>query len=698
MNDNASADGRVWRLPTRSGEYAVSAAPDGSGLIMVGWGPPEDQQPWKEPVAVYELDPDTVPTEYSAAGTRHGRGAELIVDHGEGLIGARLRLDPAQVTVDTEGPRSILRAVHTDTTGHLRLTCEIETSRDHEVVAKRVIAKNTGGRPLTFPRLFSAGWQLPIGPGARIDYLAGGWAHEFFEHRAVLPAGEFSIGSRQGITSHRYSPVVTVSALDDAEADDDGPCYSIALAWSGSWRMLVDAVPDADRVRVAGGIDDETCMITLEPGESFETPASLGICSTDGPDELAREWHDYQRGRLARSRGVDHRPIVYNSWYATGFDVEVDHQRRLAGIAAELGAEVFVVDDGWFAGRTNDRAGLGDWVPDKIKFPDGLGPLIDSVSEAGMRFGLWVEPEAVNPDSDLFRAHPDWVYRAGDRPLVTSRNQYVLDLGRPEVLAWVGQTLRDLLADGRISYLKWDMNRPVSDGGRPGDDHGRQWSVQHARGYYALLHLLRSEFPHVTVEACAGGGGRIDNAVLALTDVVWTSDETGPRDRLAIQHGFLSRYPASVMSSWVTDEPDKLDHDPASLGFRFAVAMTGVLGIGSDLLGWDAETRSRAAELIMTYKQIRDTVHNGIVRRHGHPRDPLYASEFSDEGRSCLLVFGRPGVAAQPRIRPLGLDPDARYRPNGGEPITGASAMTEGLPVRWSLASDADLIILERLR
>ncbi|HEY9290311.1 MAG TPA: glycoside hydrolase family 36 protein, partial [Microlunatus sp.] len=463
------------------------------------------------------------------------------------------------------------------------------------------------------------------------------------------------------------------------------------------WRMLVDAVPGADQVRVAAGIDDETCVITLEPGESFETPVTLGIRSVAGPDDLTRQWHDYQRQQLARSRDVDHRPIVYNSWYATGFDVQVEHQIRLAEIAAEIGAEVFVVDDGWFSGRTGDRAGLGDWTPDQIKFPDGLGPLIEAVEETGMRFGLWIEPEAVNPDSDLFRAHPDWVYRAGDRPLVTSRNQYVLDLGRPEVLNWAGQTLRDLLSDGRIGYLKWDMNRPVSDGGRPDDDHGRQWSVQHTQGYYALLRLLRTEFPQVTVEACAGGGGRIDNGVLALTDVVWTSDETGPRDRLAIQHGFLGRYPASVMSSWVTDEADRLDPDPASLGFRFAVAMSGVLGIGADLLAWDADTRALATTLITSYREIRDTVHNGTVHRIGHPREPIYAVEFVDHHRVCLFVYARPGADPQARIRPVDLDPGDRYRLADGGTITGAAAMADGLPIRYRMSADADLIVLNRI-
>jgi alpha-galactosidase len=421
-------------------------------------------------------------------------------------------------------------------------------------------------------------------------------------------------------------------------------------------------------------------------------------------------WHAYQRGVLARSTGREHRPVVYNSWYATGFDVRVEHQLALADVAAEIGVEVFVVDDGWFAGRTSDRSGLGDWNPDPAKFPDGLGPLATGVLDRGMRFGLWVEPEAVNPDSDLFRAHPDWVYRAGGRPLTTMRNQYVLDLGRPDVEQWAAAMLRRLLTEHPITYLKWDMNRAVSDGGRPGDPRGREWSLQHVRAYHRLMTLLREEFPHVTVEACAGGGGRVDNAVLALSDVVWPSDETGPRDRLAVQHGFLSAYPPYVMSSWVTDEPDRRDPDhdaaPASLEFRFVVAMAGVLGVGADLLAWDGPTRARARALVGLYRDIRAVVHTGTVTRHGRPSDPVHAVQYTapDASRVLLLVWARPGAAHEPVSVPLaGLGAEARYavragggmvecRAQTGDDLTGA-----GVPVPFALAPDCDVVVLDRL-
>ncbi len=685
-----------WVLPTATSSYAVSLARDASGLLLDGWSGDAAPRPWTEPERLsFETLADTLPLEYAAMGTRQVSGAELIVDFGDGQVGARPD-GPPEITFLDEEPRCRLTARFTAGAGRLGWTTVTETDRRHDVVRRWVRIDNTGSSTIELPRAFSAAWELPVGPGARIDYLGGRWSHEFTPYAVTLPAGELSIGSRHGTTSHTYSPVVTVSAVTGGAS---GPAYGIALAWSGSWRLLVDAVPLRDRVRVGGGVDDESAVITLLPGESFTSPESHGVFAPDGTDGVTRRWHDFQRHALARSTGPEHRPIVYNSWYATEFDVELGHQSELAAVAALMGTEVFVVDDGWFRGRNTDQAGLGDWTPDPVKFPDGLGPLISAVEGHGMRFGVWVEPEAVNPDSDLFRAHPDWVYRAADRELVTVRNQYVLDFGRVEVVAWAKQMLRDLLADPRISYLKWDMNRPISDGGRPGDVHGREWSLQHARGYYQVMTMLREEFPHVTVEACAGGGGRIDHAVLAISDVVWPSDETGPRDRLAIQHGFLSAYPPSVMSSWVTDAPDLVDVEPASFEFRFVVAMAGVLGIGSDLLAWDHAQRRRAAELVGLYEEIRAVVHNGRVVRHGLPADDVYAVEFGggvEQGhRTCVLVYARSTRPETVQIRPTTLVEDRRYRLRGGpDTFTGGEAAA-GIDVPFSVSADADVLVFE---
>lgn len=706
----------TWTLPTRSGRYVVALAPRGAGLVAVGWGPDGGDGP--APAAAtssFEADLDLLPLEATALGTRNVHGAELVVRRADGLRGARLvRSGEVVLGRDDDGATHLVCLLADDVLG-LGVRLHLRTHPAHDVVEKWTELHNASDQPIELLRAWGGAFAIPAGSGASVNLLGGAWSREFTPFDVALRAGTLSIGSRQGITSHTYAPVVTVvpagtdgvvrSAGTDGVVRSAGPDagvrYGVALGYSGSWRMTLDAVPFADHVRVAAGPDDESGILTLAPGERLTTPVLAGVRVEGDADDLAHAWHEYQ-ATLARTRGPEHRPVVYNSWFATTFDVRVEHQLELAKAAAEVGAEVFVVDDGWFRGRTSDRAALGDWEVDLHRNPDGLAPLAEGVRALGMRFGLWVEPEAVSPDSDLYRAHPEWAHQVTGRPLETLRNQYVLNLGRPEVEQWVLGTLRRLLGDGDVTYLKWDMNRSIADGGQSvlgGDD----WSWRHTQAYYRILDALRAEFPRVTVEACAGGGGRIDHAVLARTDVVWPSDETGPRDRLAIQHGFLGVLPAWTMSSWVTDLPDLLDRDrdgaPASLEFRFVVAMAGVLGIGADLLAWDAATRERASSLVDLYRSIRSVVHTGRVRRHGAPSDEACAVQYTGADAVVVLAWRRSG-AADLTVRLRDLDPDARYRLRddeaGTSTFTGKELGTEGLAVGWAYR-DCDVVILDRV-
>lgn len=701
-----------WTLTTSSCSYAVSVLSDGSGAVLDYWGMTPVTggvrfEPWSEPdrMVGFVTAADVQPLEYASAGQRHVEFGELLVDRGDGSTGASwtFRAEEASFTSDGSGDR--LELPFDDETGTLRLTLVTATRRDHDVVRRNIRIRNAGSGAVELPRVLSAGWNLPLGRRARIDYLAGAWAHEFQPESIDLGPGAFTIGSRQGVTGLQFSPVMTLTPQDDGETAEqsDGTAYGIALDWSGSWMLRAEVSAAGGHVRVSGGVDPDTTTVSLLPGEEFITPDALGVFSSGGPEGVTAGWHDFQRRELARDLAPENRPIVYNSWYATEFDVRIDHQLHLAERAASLGVEVFVVDDGWFTGRVSDEAGLGDWTADPIKFPNGLAELAERVLALGMRFGLWVEPEGVSPDSELFRAHPEWVYRAGARPLETVRNQYVLDLGREDVLSWVEDTLRSVLRSAPISYLKWDMNRAVSDGGRPGDPHGRQWSIQHTRGYYRVLRMLRTEFPHVTIEACASGGGRIDNAVLALSDVVWTSDEVGPRDRLAIQHGFLSAYPAWVMSSWVADTHGHRDRLPVSLGYRFAVAMAGVLGIGSDLLAWTDAELAEAAERVASYRGLRSVIQRGVVRRHGRPDRDLYCLEYlgpEDDPRVVVLVYDRDRDRVRdqpaPRVFLTGLRPGVVYRVTGSaQLITDEIARSAGIVVPFEWARDADILVLE---
>ncbi len=700
-----------WTLPTATGSYAVSTAFGGTALVLDYFGPAADPVPrWQpSPHRVSMAVPaDLAPLEYAVAGIRHVHRSELIIERSDGSRGAALhyrehRLDGAHLTV-VFADSSVELALHT------------RTRPDSDVVERWAVLHDlrSSGDPLRLPRVLSGALCVAAPYGARVHVLTGAWGRETTPMHSDLRAGVLQLGSRQGITGHLAAPTVCVQPLGP-DGMPEPAAFGAALAWSGSWSLAAEMHPNG-LLRLSGGIDDEQTVVLLNPGESFETPHLLLGQHPDGPDALARVWHEHQRRVLSRSTDARHRPVLYNSWYATGFDLNVDQQLGLAKTAASLGIEAFVVDDGWFAGRTVDTAGLGDWRPDPAIFPDGLRPLAEQVRALGMRFGLWVEPEAVNPNSDLYRAHPDWIYRTEAQPLTTIRNQYVLDLGRPEVEAWVTDMLREVVTQNTVEYLKWDMNRPITAGGRPGELTALQWSVDHVRAYYRLLRMLRAEFPDLVVEACAGGGGRVDNAVIGLTDVVWPSDETGPRDRLAIQDGFLRAYPPHIMSSWVTDEPGTQDRTPASLTFRFVVAMSGVLGIGADISHWDEQQRATARAMVQLFVELRPVIHHGAVHRHGDPQLPGYAVEYAggadQGGRIVVLVVdtSRSRVAGSGagvvtsvdritppiRIRPAGVDPNRRYRVRGDTTVySGAALRSAGYPVRWALADDADVLVFD---
>lgn len=717
----APSAARRWHLRARSTSYVVSALPDGSGLVLDYWGPTADADgladtvpSWDEPdrFVSFSAKADAQPLEYASAGQRHASFAELLVDRGDGRTGARWSVLSGEVVHRPRDGGDELVVPFADETGTLRLELMVRTSADHDVVRRSVRLRNRGTTAITLPRVFSAGWNLPLGQHVRIDYLAGSWAREF-QHRATeLHWGTFSMGSRQGVTGLSHSPVVTVTAVDDADAfhRPSGPAYGVALDWSGSWRLQVETNAVGQHARVSCGLHEDVTTVALGPGEEFTTPDALGVFAGHGREGVMHAWHDFQRSELARDLSPATRPIVYNSWMATTFDVSLEQQTKLARDAAAIGVETFVLDDGWFRGRTSARAGLGDWQADPHKFPHGLGELAVAVEELGMRFGIWIEPECVNPDSELYRQHPDWVYRAEGRPLETIRNQYVLDLGRTEVIEWVLHTLRELLASAPIRYLKWDMNRPVTDGGRPGDVHGREWSIQHTRNYYRALDMLRAEHPDVVIEACASGGARIDNAVLARSDVVWPSDQVGARDRLVIQHGFLTAYPAWTMSSWVSDDDGHRDRQPVSLGYRFAVAMAGVLGVGGDLATWSNDDKRRAASMVQAYKSIRHVIHHGDVRLHGRPNENLYCVEYCGppgDRRIVVLVYDRDSDRTRdreaPRVFPTGLQPGIRYEvcdgfgEATGNTVTAESAQVLGVAVRFTWAPDAEVLVLTPL-
>jgi alpha-galactosidase len=593
-------------------------------------------------------------------------------------------------TYDTEGDELRLRFRD----GGLVITLHYRMRDD--VLERWVTLDNEGPAPVELLRADSATWTLPDREdGWRLSQLHGRWAAESLLTRTPLTYGEKIVGSRRGHTGHQHLPWV---ALDTDATEERGEVYGVALGWSGSWRIAVAQLPDA-RVQITGGAGyDDSGLLRLAAGESFTTPLFAGLWSDGGYGGASRAWHAYQRAYVIPDADQD-RPVLFNSWEATNFDISEEQQGTLARRAAAIGVELFVVDDGWFGARTSDRAGLGDWTPNPDRFPSGLKPLADYVRALGMQFGIWVEPEMVNPDSELYRAHPDWVQYQTGRKRTELRNQLVLNLAREDVQEYLWEQLDTLLSSAPIDYVKWDFNRCFTDAGWPGEPYPQRLWVDHVRGFYALLDRLRAAHPGVAFESCSGGGGRIDLGVLSRTDQVWTSDNTDPLDRLAIQHGFSQIHPARVMAAWVTDSPNtQLNDRVSSLRFRFVSAMAGVLGVGGDLAEWTEDELAEAGRWVNLYKEIRPVVQRGDLYRLRPPQGGLSAVQYVLGDETVVLAwlqaqkYGEP----VPSLRLRGLDPTATYEcRETGEVHRGGVLLHHGL--RAGLRGDLDATVI-RLR
>ena len=562
----------------------------------------------------------------------------------------------------------------------LAATLEYRVYDDCDVIERSVLLEHLGGGdPIEVYRCDSASWVLP--PLRRVRYVTGRWSAETRLRSHELPVGEFTLTSRRGVTSHHVNPWMM---LDDGTASEtSGEVWSAALAWSGSWRMTASRTGD-DRVSVTGGFGHDGAAWTLTPGESLATPVFAGLYSDGGFGAASRAWHAYIRSHVL-PHPEEIRPVLFNSWEATGFHVSEQNQTELAVRAAAIGVELFVMDDGWFGARTADTRGLGDWTPNPKRFPHGLRPLSDTVHALGMGFGLWVEPEMVNPDSDLYRAHPDWVMHFAHRRRTESRNQLVLNLARPDAADWAFGWLDELVAANGIDFLKWDMNRPFSEAGWPGAprDGERLW-IDHVRAVYSIIDRLRARHARLRIESCSGGGGRVDLGILARTDQTWPSDNTDALDRLAIQDGYARMYPAGTMSAWVTDSPNPLTGRQVPLRFRSHVAMAGVLGIGGDLVRWSEAELAEAAELIATYKDVREVVQHGELHRLQPHTAGVSAVQYVRGPRSVVLAWRPAPQFAEPAgpIRLAALDRDGEYLVDGRIHL-GSTLIAKGLPVEF---------------
>lgn len=655
-----------WILETRTVGYAFNVN-DSGRLEHTYWGvrlpldtdypAPRNLKGWVSFSGPGHLTPE----EYPAYGGVNYVEPCLKLHFADGVRDSVLQFISAEVR---DGEAALDIHLH-DSDYPLHVVLHYRVHADYDLIERSVRVINDGKTPVTLERVLSAQWHLPALGEYRLSHVSGRWADEFQLQREPLTVGVKTLESRRLTTSHHANPWF---AIDRGQADEyQGGVWFGVLEWSGNWKLLAE-VTDFGSTRVSLGLNDWDFAWQLAPAETFKTPVSYAGYTPDGFGAASRTLHRFTRAEVLPHKDTIHK-VLYNSWEATLFDVDVKSQSKLAEIAAALGVELFVMDDGWFHGRKDDEAGLGDWWPDTKKFPNGLKPLIDKVQALGMTFGLWVEPEMVNPDSDLYRAHPDWVIHFPTRKRTVARNQLILNFARTDVQDYILDKLDKLLAENAIAFIKWDMNRNVSEPGwpnAPGDP--RELWVRYVQGLYRVWGTLRERHPDVIWQSCSGGGGRADLGILRLADQIWVSDNTEATARLAIQEGFSHIFPANTMEAWVTDA----DAAHVPLEFRMHVSMCGSLGIGGDLLKWTADERKIAAGCVALYKQIRHIVQFGDVYRLRSAAHAFSALMYvaSDQMEGVLFAF-RTHIAEPVSLPPVylrGLQADALYEVEG---ITG---------------------------
>jgi alpha-galactosidase len=530
----------------------------------------------------------------------------------------------------------------------------------HDLIKRWVTVANKGDESIILERVFSAQYHLPTGSDYFLSHLYGRWLNEFQLQREPLTPGSKVLESRRITSSHHHNPWFAIDA--EPANEDHGAVWFGVLVWSGNWKLIAE-VTERHTVQINFGINDWDFSWQLTRGEKMVTPHSLVGFTPNGLGEMKRRLHDYVRDEVLPHRHQLHK-VIYNSWEATQFNVDERSQISLAEIAARIGVELFVMDDGWFSNRDNDHAGLGDWFPSDRKFPNGLGGLIRRVNELGMEFGLWIEPEMVSPNSALYRKHPDWVIHFPTRRRSEVRNQLILNCANAAVRDYIINVISKLLSENNIRFIKWDMNRNISEpgwDGAPGES--RELWVRYVEGLYDVWGELRKRFPEIIWQSCSSGGGRADYGILKFADQVWVSDNTEATARLVIQEGYSYAYPAITMESWVTD----VNQDMVSLAFRFHTSMCGSLGIGANLLNWDETQLQFAAKYVQLYKTIRPIIQLGDQYWLRSPSKSRFSAvQYMDKEKKEGVLFAFrtqiPEPYQLPSIYLRGLDPNGEYK------------------------------------
>lgn len=505
---------------------------------------------------------------------------------------------------------------------------------DCDVISRYAVLENNGKNAVEIEKFMSLSVDLP-GREWDLITLHGAYSWEHIMNRAPVVYGNQSVFSRRGSSSHNFNPF---AALCSRRADEErGEVYAFNLVYSGNFLTEVEQ-SQMEESRVQIGIGSENFSWRLECGESFETPEAVMTYSAHGLGQMSRNFHRFTRECIMPHHGALPRPVVLNSWEACYFDIDEKVLIDFAEKAAQNGIDMLVMDDGWFGKRTGDHAGLGDWYANPDRFPNGLKPFVEQVKAKGVKFGIWIEPEMVNPDSDLYRAHPEWALGVPGRKTGLSRSQLVLDMSNPEVVDYLKRSFEATLGDVPFDYIKWDMNRHLSNVGSAALDACHQGEVAHryVLGVYELLRWFRSRFPEIVIETCSGGGGRYDLGMMKFSDMIWTSDATNPEWRTVMQYGAELAYPPAVMSCHVSNPWG----NEAEMAYRFGVAIQGMLGYELHILNIDDNIRSMIPKQIAEYKQYEDLVRTGDFYRLLSPKKygDNVAFYYTDGDASRILL------------------------------------------------------------
>ena len=650
---------------------------------------------------------DTLPMEYPCFGIGDYRESAFKILDVAGMSTCDLRyvshkiyrgkpqLEGLPATFATEtSPADTLEITMVDKSAGLEVVLIYTAFQKLDAITRSVIVKNTGDKPCTLTRVLSACVEFDEDTYDMIT-LNGSWARERHIERCRLHIGKQMIDSVRGESSHQNNPF---TALCTHNADEDnGEVFGFNFVYSGNFISEAE-VTQHKKTRYLMGINPMDFSWLLEPGESFIAPEVVMVHSDKGLGKMSRTFHDLYRNNLIRGEYKDkRRPILINNWEATYFNFDTEKLISIAKEASKLGIEMLVMDDGWFGHRDADNSSLGDWFVYEKKLKGGLKYLVDEVNKLGMKFGIWFEPEMVSPDSELFKVHPEWAIQVKGRELTLCREQYVLDYSRKDVRDYVFGMMKNILDSANIEYIKWDMNRQLTEVGSNALPANRQRELWHryVLGVYELMDRITTEYPYILLENCSGGGARFDPGMLYYSPQIWCSDDTDAIERLKIQHGTSMCYPCSAMGAHVSDCPNHTVGRNTPFKTRGHVAMVGTFGYELDVTRIPQEDRDMIPAQIEEFNKYNTLVRTGDHYRIGNTFEDItwdawmfVAKDKSEALFEFVQILGRPNERSR-RIKLKGLDPDAYYyeESNPDVKLSGAALMNAGINIakQWGV-------------